>query len=55
MGGFTGIDNNVDFYIEPGNLKVYFQLYDYTAYAAGFPEFSFPLTGVVPSDSMLFH
>lgn len=54
MGGFEGIDNNVDFYIEPGNLKVYFQLYDYTAYAAGFPEFSFPLTGVVPSDSTLF-
>lgn len=54
FGDFKGIDNKADFYIEPGNLIVYFQLYDYTPYVAGFPEFSFPLTKVIPSDSKLF-
>lgn len=54
FGGFNGIDNKADFYIEPGNLIVYFQLYDYTPYVAGFPEFSFPLSKVIPSDSKLF-
>lgn len=54
FGGFKGIDNKADFYIEPGNLIVYFQLYDYTPYVAGFPEFSFPLSKVIPSDSKLF-
>jgi hypothetical protein len=54
FGGFKGIDNKADFYIEPGNLIVYFQLYDYTPYVAGFPEFSFSLTKVISSDSKLF-
>lgn len=54
FGGFKGIDNKVDFYFEPGNLIVYFQLYDYTPYVAGFPEFSFPLIEVISNDSKLF-
>lgn len=54
FGGFKGIDKKADFYIEPGNLIVYFQLYDYTPYVAGFPEFSFPLAKVIPSDSKVF-
>lgn len=56
FGGFKGLDNKTDFYIEPDNLIVYFQLYDYTPYVAGFPEFSFPLTltKMIASDSKLF-
>lgn len=54
LGGFKGIDNKAGFYIEPGNLIVYFQLYDYTPYVAGFPEFLFPLIEIIPNDSKLF-
>jgi hypothetical protein len=40
---FPGVKNNQDFYIEDDNLVVFFQVYEYTPYVDGFPEFHMPL------------
>jgi len=39
INGFTAIKSNQDFYIADKVLVVYFQLYDITPYAFGFPMF----------------
>ncbi|MFD3158597.1 PdaC/SigV domain-containing protein [Haloimpatiens sp. FM7330] len=41
---FRGIKWNQPFYIEDGNIVVYFGLYEITAYAAGIPEFKIPFS-----------
>ncbi len=41
---FESIRNDQDFYVKGDSIVVYFQLYEYTPYAAGFPEFSIKLT-----------
>lgn len=43
---FTGIREDQEFYLTPGALVVYYQLYDYTAYAQGFLKFSIPFTAI---------
>lgn len=41
--GFQGIDPNQPYYIEKGNLVIYFGLYEIAPYAAGIQEFRIPL------------
>lgn len=41
--GFQGITPNQRWYIEAGQLVVYFSQYEIAPYAAGFPEFKIPL------------
>jgi len=36
---FKGLDSEFNFYIKPGYLVVYFQLYEYTPYIYGIPQF----------------
>jgi len=49
-GGFVGLGIQPDFYLQQGEevLKIFFQVYEYTPYTAGFPEFPFPLKGIFP-------
>lgn len=39
---FKGIAPNQDFYLTDDSLVIYFQLYEYTPYAYGIPEFKIP-------------
>jgi hypothetical protein len=39
---FTGISEDEDFYLTENALVIYFQLYEYTPYAYGIPEFAIP-------------
>lgn len=41
--GFTGINDDVKFYIRDGNLVIYYGQYEIAPYAAGIPEFNIPL------------
>lgn len=41
--GFQGIKDNQGYYIEGGNLVVYFNQYEIAPYAAGMPEFRIPI------------
>ncbi|WP_246246513.1 PdaC/SigV domain-containing protein [Paenibacillus lemnae] len=43
LGGFTEVPEDAQFYLKKGTAVLYFQLYEYTAYAYGFPEFELPL------------
>lgn len=42
--GFKGISDDQPFYIEDGNIVVYFGLYEIAPYAAGIPEFKIPFS-----------
>lgn len=50
FGGFVALGSQPDFYLQQGEeaLKVFFQVYEFTPYAAGFPEFPFPLKAIFP-------
>lgn len=54
LGGFTGLTTEKDFYIKDGKAVIFFQLYEYTAYAAGFPEFTFTFKELLPNGSSPF-
>ncbi|MEK5234246.1 DUF4163 domain-containing protein [Paenibacillus sp. FSL L8-0470] len=54
LGGFTGLNTEKDFYLKDGKAVLFFQLYEYTAYAAGFPEFTFTFKELLPSGSSPF-
>ncbi|MGE8203258.1 DUF3298 and DUF4163 domain-containing protein [Heyndrickxia sp. NPDC080065] len=41
---FKSISKNQKFYLQGDQIVVYFDLYEYTPYAAGIPEFKIPLT-----------
>ncbi|PAD71992.1 PdaC/SigV domain-containing protein [Paenibacillus campinasensis] len=43
LGGFEGVSDDADFYLKDGSAVLFFQLYEYTAYAYGFPEFELKL------------
>lgn len=43
LGGFEGVPADADFYVKDNAAVLYFQLYEYTAYAYGFPEFELKL------------
>lgn len=54
LGGFKGLKEQPDFYLLPGRAQIFFQLYEYTAYAAGFPEFSFAWNELLPKGANPF-
>lgn len=41
--GFNGIDEKTKFYIEDGNLVIYYGQYEIAPYVAGMPEFRMPI------------
>ncbi|PQP83954.1 hypothetical protein C0Q44_04820 [Paenibacillus sp. PCH8] len=41
LEGYKGLNKDQDFYVTPTGVVVFFQLYEYTAYAEGFPEMPF--------------
>ncbi|SMF92380.1 Copper amine oxidase N-terminal domain-containing protein [Paenibacillus uliginis N3/975] len=43
LGGFKSVPADADFYLKDNAAVLYFQLYDYTAYAYGFPQFELNL------------
>lgn len=43
LGGFEGVPADASFYVKDNAAVLYFQLYEYTAYAYGFPEFELKL------------
>jgi len=56
LDGFKGIAPGQDFYIADQVLVIYFQLYEITPYAAGFPYFPIPvykLAKWIPEGSLL--
>ncbi|RCX14866.1 copper amine oxidase-like protein [Fontibacillus phaseoli] len=54
FGGFKGLGDQPDFYLQPGGLRFFFQLYEYTPYAAGFPEFTIGFNELLPKGSSPF-
>ncbi|WP_379163435.1 PdaC/SigV domain-containing protein [Paenibacillus sp. sgz5001063] len=54
LGGFTGLNTEKNFYVKDGRLAVFFQLYEYTAYASGFPEYEFTFKELLPDGSSPF-
>ncbi|MCE3198166.1 PdaC/SigV domain-containing protein [Paenibacillus sonchi] len=54
LGGFNGLNTEKNFYVKDGKMVVFFQLYEYTAYAAGFPQFEFTFKELLPSGSSPF-
>ncbi|MBD2844318.1 DUF4163 domain-containing protein [Paenibacillus sp. IB182496] len=42
LGEFAGFDEDPQFYLKRDGIVMYFAPYEYTAYAAGFPEFYVP-------------
>jgi hypothetical protein len=56
LEGFKGISANQDYYVSDSILVIYYQLYELSPYAAGFPYFPIPLymlSDVIPEDSLL--
>ncbi|MDD2421163.1 MAG: RsiV family protein [Heliobacteriaceae bacterium] len=45
---FVAISKNPDFYLTPENLVIYFQVYEYTPYVYGFPQFPIPYLVLAP-------
>lgn len=54
LGGFTGLNTEKYFYLKEGKAIVFFQIYEYTAYATGFPEFTFSFKELLPDGSNPF-
>jgi hypothetical protein len=54
LGGFTGLNTEKYFYLKEGKVVLFFQLYEYTAYAAGFPEYTFSFKELLPDGSSPF-
>ncbi|MEK4519093.1 DUF4163 domain-containing protein [Paenibacillus sp. FSL H8-0122] len=54
LGGFNGLDTEKYFYLKDGKAVLFFQLYEYTAYAEGFPEFNFSFKELLPDGSSPF-
>lgn len=56
LDSFKGISPDQDYYIADHTLVIYYQLYELSPYAAGFPYFPIPLymlTKVIPDNSLL--
>lgn len=54
LGGFNGLTTEKSYYLKDGKAVVFFQLYEYTPYAAGFPEFDFTFKELLPDGSSPF-
>ena len=46
---FQSINEDTAFYVKDEGVAIYFGVYEYTPYAAGFPEFYIPFSAVSPS------
>ena len=56
LDSFNGISPEQDYYVSDQVLVIYFQLYELSPYAAGFPYFPIPifmLSSVIPENSIL--
>ncbi|WP_025690088.1 PdaC/SigV domain-containing protein [Paenibacillus zanthoxyli] len=54
FGGFNGLNTEKYFYLKDGRVVLFFQLYEYTPYAEGFPEFTFTFKELLPNGSSPF-
>ncbi|WP_052415847.1 DUF4163 domain-containing protein [Paenibacillus sp. FSL R5-0912] len=54
LGGFTGLNTEKNFYLKEGKAVLFFQQYEYTAYATGFPEVIFSFKELLPDGSSPF-
>lgn len=54
LGGFNGLNTEKYFYLKDGKVILFFQLYEYTAYAIGFPEYTFSYKELLPDGSSPF-
>ncbi|WP_405154674.1 PdaC/SigV domain-containing protein [Paenibacillus sp. FSL K6-0108] len=54
LEGYKGLNKDQDFYVTPTGVVVFFQLYEYTAYAEGFPEFTFTYKELLPKGTAPF-
>lgn len=54
LDGYKGLNKDQDYYVTPTGIVVFFQLYEYTAYAQGFPEFPFTYKEILPKGSEPF-
>ncbi|GGG08389.1 hypothetical protein GCM10010912_61240 [Paenibacillus albidus] len=54
LGGFNGLATEKQFYLKDGKVTIFFQVYEYTAYAAGFPEYTFSFKELLPDGSSPF-
>ncbi|WP_195724493.1 PdaC/SigV domain-containing protein [Paenibacillus monticola] len=54
LGGFNGLNTEKNYYVKDGKLVVFFQLYEYTAYASGFPQYEFAFKELLPDGSSPF-
>lgn len=54
LGGFDGLKNDKQFYLKTGKAVLFFQQYEYTAYAAGIPEFAVSFQELLPDGSSPF-
>ncbi|WP_162515355.1 PdaC/SigV domain-containing protein [Paenibacillus pinistramenti] len=54
FGGFTTAGDNPGFYLKDEGIVVFFQLYEYLPYAAGFPEYAIPFSALLPDGSSPF-
>lgn len=54
LGGFNGLNTEKYFYLKDDKVVLFFQLYEYTAYAAGFPEYTFSFKELLPEGGSPF-
>ncbi|MDM5280487.1 DUF4163 domain-containing protein [Paenibacillus silvae] len=54
LDGYKGLNKDQDFYVTPAGVVVFFQLYEYTAYAEGFPEMTFSYKEILPKGTAPF-
>ncbi|WP_081389657.1 PdaC/SigV domain-containing protein [Paenibacillus odorifer] len=54
LGGFNGLNTEKYFYLKDDKVVLFFQLYEYTAYAAGFPEYPFTFKELLPEGGSPF-
>lgn len=54
LGGFNGLNTEKYFYLKDGKVVIFFQLYEYTAYAQGFPTYTFNFNELLPDGSSPF-
>ncbi|MCK6077645.1 stalk domain-containing protein [Paenibacillus silvae] len=54
LDGYKGLNKDQDFYVTPTGVVVFFQLYEYTAYAEGFPEMTFSYKEILPKGAAPF-
>ncbi|MDO3413103.1 DUF4163 domain-containing protein [Saccharibacillus sp. CPCC 101409] len=51
---FKTIGSDPDFYVKNGGIVIFFQQYEYTAYAAGIPAFDFTFASLLPKGANPF-